>query len=581
MKKESIIWLLFPVIWGFWFFFMQGHISHWEGTNFFQCCSTYWDSFAFKPSGWSEYMSHFILQFYQWSWIGASIQTLLAIGIFISTRGIIHKVGIKRGGMLLSSLPLLLIFALQNSQNIELNEILKILLLFIFTWIYMLITHSLTRYTVATLISPIIFLFLGGVGTIALYIAISLYELCMGRGATRIWFIALWIIIAISQPFIWQKLLYTISMEDIYGTIATSKYIIFSLYGYIPTLFLIGLFIRKRQIKRELFKIEVGTIILLFIAALYFLPNWTTERLFSMEHATIRGNWDDVLELAKDSEEPNRNEMFMINLALAMQGKLGDHLFDFSSEWGSGGLQLFRDLDYETSVLGGELYYRLNIPNEAIHWTFQGSVDSPQGMNFRVLKRLIELNILKQDRDITNKYLSILENTTNYNRWCIEKRREIASPSTKSILPSTKNDFFIGSRPFMSDLARVIDADNSNRIVLDYMLCHLLLERDLTRFCQLLDMLYKPNSERMPKAYQEAILMALASKKITLTQSYPINSDISRRFTEYNSNFNLAIKNRLQAETVMSSFNDTWWYYASFSKSKKIGARGEVVPILE
>ncbi|MEI3155456.1 MAG: DUF6057 family protein [Odoribacter sp.] len=70
--------------------------------------------------------------------------------------------------------------------------------------------------------------------------------------------------------------------------------------------------------------------------------------------------------------------------------------------WGSGCLYLPRDLDYKNSILGAELYYRLKVPNEAIYCTFQASVISPLGMDFRVLKRLIDLNIQKRDLPVAS-----------------------------------------------------------------------------------------------------------------------------------------------------------------------------------
>lgn len=74
-----------------------------------------------------------------------------------------------------------------------------------------------------------------------------------------------------------------------------------------------------------------------------------------------------------------REELYFVSLALAMRGELGEKLFEYPV-WGSGCLYLPRDLDYKNSILGAELYYRLKVPNEAIHWTFQASVASPLGM---------------------------------------------------------------------------------------------------------------------------------------------------------------------------------------------------------
>lgn len=36
MKKENIIFLLFPFIFAFYFFFLKGHIAYWEESGLFQ-----------------------------------------------------------------------------------------------------------------------------------------------------------------------------------------------------------------------------------------------------------------------------------------------------------------------------------------------------------------------------------------------------------------------------------------------------------------------------------------------------------------------------------------------------------------
>lgn len=111
--------------------------------------------------------------------------------------------------------------------------------------------------------------------------------------------------------------------------------------------------------------------------------------------------------------------------------------------WGSGCLYLPRDLDYKNSILGAELYYRLKVPNEAIHWTFQASVASPLGMDFRVLKRLIDLNIQKRDLPVARKYLSILEKANCYTSWCRSRRKMLHDPDTDFVESQEEHDFFI------------------------------------------------------------------------------------------------------------------------------------------
>ena len=575
MKKENIIWLLFPIIWVFWSFFMQGHISYQEETNFFQCGSIYWEKFALKPGGWSEYLGHFLLQFYQWTWLGALIQTLLLAGFFTLTRGILRKLGVFSNILLFSSLPFLLIFSLQTDLQVILGEVLKMFFLFFFIWGYLHLPHSLVRYSCFTLISPLVFIILGGGGTIAFYTSVSIYEIWRNKGTIRNRFLLLWLILITIQPFIWQRWIYTISIEEIYATFFARKYLIWLVYASFLALLWLSWLRRKKQNSKDLFWKELLLVSLIFAGCIYYFPNRAVERFLCMQQATTVGNWEEVLDLAKQTDKYSREEIYLINLALSGQGELGDQLFDYNSEWGTGGLYLAREIDYQTNALGGEFYYRLKIPNEAIHWIFQASVASPQGMNFRSLKRLIELNILKRDTPLANKYLAILENTIGYKTWCSKKRKELSNPSTEQILPTTKQDFFIGSRPFISDLARVLDAGKSKEMTLDYILSYLLLSKDLTKFCQLLDMFYKSNRDSIPQAYQEAILVAMSTNKNALKNKYTIDPKTSNRFATYNAIFQTT-SNKQQAKELMKSFKNTWWYYNHFVEQIKIDPKGNM-----
>ncbi|MEI3155453.1 MAG: DUF6057 family protein [Odoribacter sp.] len=90
-KRTKLIFLIFPLIWAFYFIFMKGHILHWESTDFF--CQIYGhivNNFCLKPGGWGEYLSHFVLQYFQWPWLGALVLTLLLMAIFVSVGAFCH-----------------------------------------------------------------------------------------------------------------------------------------------------------------------------------------------------------------------------------------------------------------------------------------------------------------------------------------------------------------------------------------------------------------------------------------------------------------------------------------------------------
>ena len=126
-------------------------------------------------------------------------------------------------------------------------------------------------------------------------------------------------------------------------------------------------------------------------------------------------------------------------------------------------------------------------------------------------------------------------------------------------------------------MARVLDAGRSPEMTLDYILCGLLLNKDLNKFCQLFTHFYPKNgSRKIPKAYEEAILTAVAAGNQDFS-GYTISPDRRKAFADYNALLRHAGKNRKGAAETMKDFKDTWWYYCHFIEPKDMDAKGNLL----
>lgn len=133
-KRTNLIFLIFPLIWAFYFIFMKGHILHWESTDFFVRDWGYSQQFLLKPGGWGEYLSHFVLQYFQWPWLGALILTLLLMAIFVSAGGIARYLAIAECWPVLEWLPVILTGGLLCNSGISFLDMLHIFLFFFILW---------------------------------------------------------------------------------------------------------------------------------------------------------------------------------------------------------------------------------------------------------------------------------------------------------------------------------------------------------------------------------------------------------------------------------------------------------------
>lgn len=583
MKKENIVYLLFPLMFLFYFIGMRGHISFWYGSDWFILNGDYLRQFFFKPGGWTEYLGSFLLQFYKWYWIGAVILTLIPFGVFMLTRRISGKLGIPGNWMLPAVIPCLLVWGLQCYMGIGLGEVLKILFFYLLLWGYVAIPGQRVRCVTFSLLFPLFYLLLSSGGCIFLYITCGLYELLYAKGRARYGYMLLWVSLLCIYPFLWKRWMWIMPEEDVYtlsraipesGVLA----MLWLLYGYVFLLLGVAYWSKKvsGQRKRFLYLCELVVIVAGCVGGVSYCYQKNTELFLRMDGAAERGDWEEVLDVADELEQWSREEFYYVSLALANRGELGEKLFNYPV-WGIGCLYLPRNLTYSTSVVGSEFYYRLKVPNEALHWTLQASVASPMGMNFRVLRRLVDISIQKGDNRLADKYLAIMEQTMLNGAWIRNRRATMQASQTERILPDDKIDFFIGGRPFLSDMARVLDAGRSPEMTLDYILCGLLLNKDLDKFCQLFTHFYRiADGRKIPKAYEEALLMALSMGNPNLS-NYTVSLDRRKAFADYNALLRHAGKNKKEAAGLMKDFKDTWWYYCHFIEPHAIDIKGNVL----
>lgn len=582
MKKEHIVYLLFPLIYLFYFIGMKGHIVFWYGADWFLANGDYFRHFFLKPGGWSEYLGNFLLQFYKWRWAGAAILTLVPLGVFVSMRKIAGKLAIPGNWLLPAVIPSLLVAVVQCYMGVGLGEASRILFFYLSLWGYMAISNQKARGVAFTLLFPFFYLLLSSGGCIFLYASFFIYELFYSKGRVRYGFGVLWAFLLIVYPFLWKRWMWIMPSEDLYllSRISGREVVnmLWLLYG--AGLLSTGLAYFARKItkkgKRLFYLCELAVIVAACVLGVKYGYQKNTEYFLRMDRAAECGDWEEVLEVAESLEQWSREEFFYVSLALANRGELGEKLFNYPV-WGIGCLYLPRSLDYHISVVGSEFYYRLKIPNEALHWTLQAAIASPVGINFRTLKRLIDVNIQKGDNRLADKYLAILEHSTVHGEWVGNRRAQMQAPQTERVLPNEYIDFFIGGRPFLSDMARVLDAGRSPEMTLDYILCGLLLNKDVSKFCQLFSHFYrKADGRKIPKAYEEAILTALAMGNPDLSETM-VSVERRKAFADYNALLRHAGKNKKEAAEIMKGFKDTWWYYCHFVETKDMDVKGNLL----
>ena len=298
-------------------------------------------------------------------------------------------------------------------------------------------------------------------------------------------------------------------------------------------------------------------------------PDYDMEANLHMMHSYETGNWDDVVEKAEGDPLLNtlKNKsniqttltqeeristsvrLFFYNLIQAQRGNLPDVLLDYYPNYlGTFTNMIGQKIPMLLFMNLHEFYYAIGDIAYAERAAFMSCVCVPGNKNAYDIKRLAECELVKNDQQPAEKYLGLLRQTIPYRDWAENapydtryKQKTQFVNQQDSVSP---ND---NSHRIMTQLLR---SNPENEVALDYMLCSLLLVKEIDNFKRDYD-LFCSERPRIKKLYQEALCIWLMSHRATQEewQKYIKDEQVLRRLDDY------------IAEKGSPRFADTYWYY--------------------
>jgi len=290
-------------------------------------------------------------------------------------------------------------------------------------------------------------------------------------------------------------------------------------------------------------------------------PDFVYEYFLSVDNAYYRHNYDKVVELVENcpGEYRTKEMLFFYYLVQAQRGTLPDKLMRFGDP---DELGTFYHISAETPMTAikniNELYWALGDMTYAERAAMMSNVFSKDNRNIRMIQRLAEINIVKNDTTAAKKYLKIVGNTLIRRYWAwnawkderlMEKRQYVNKQDT---MQAGDNAHWI--------MMQLLDSNPRNTVALDYMLCSDLLLKDMDSFKRDYDKYcVETGMPRNKKLYQEALCIYLAGTNAPVEewQRYIIDTSVLKRFNEYN------------AKRGNSMFSDTYWYYFDVKGKKR------------
>lgn len=306
-------------------------------------------------------------------------------------------------------------------------------------------------------------------------------------------------------------------------------------------------------------------------------PQLDLEKTFAVDDEYYFGNYNKVVKMVEEDENPDPYMKFYYNLVMAQRGVLPDKLLSLPDN----NLGTFESIGPNTPTLTiktiNELYWVLGDMTFAERATILANVCSPNNRNIRAIKRLAEINLVNGDRKAAQKYLRILQKTFVWKRWATSTLqalddytpgKEVTSNATAVLQPYLEKMKYINRQDTIRKddnthviMQELLESNPENHVALDYLLCSDLLLKDIETFKHDYDTYYlRQGTQRNEKLYQEALMIYLAGTHASQTEwmKYIKRIDIMKRFQEYNQQRGSAV------------FADTYWYYFDKATTPKL-----------
>lgn len=362
-------------------------------------------------------------------------------------------------------------------------------------------------------------------------------------------FLGLWPSLGIAAlVFVWAFLRET-------GNIYTTRYTVVVL-GYL------SLILAALQFKKLWLKAVAAVLFLAFgVWALgspyhkYYGMLWNTptpgyERMIGLDAEIARENWDKVLELSK-KDLYTVEASFCYNLAHAMKGDLGSTMMNHSQGKPYDLLPpVSIDRTAFSDCLAAEAWYQLGNITVAEQGAIVALQSSPDHTGARYIKRLAEVNLISGEDAAAQKYLNLLSHTLFYRKWARSRMPGRQDGSVRAALAAARaklpvTDFVHQSENPRNVLLGLLEANPSNTVARNYLLCYDMLRYDLDSFMK--DYAAYPAKGRL---YNEAIVIWLSQNERMNEQELTRNG-IDRATIDRLGRF----------YQNPNAFRDSYWFY--------------------
>ena len=582
MKYKLVAFWL--VVFGALFAFLQTrfeyHFYYIEQSQLFLFTEAYIRNKLLLPGGFSMLVAEFLVQFFIRPYVGALVTAALLTGVGVCTAGIVKRIAPVSGLFILYVLPMLALLFMHFDFNYRVQGTVCYLMMMALLCGYMRIRNDLFRLVAGCVLVPVLFWLAGSI-TVLFAGMVCLFE---GLRKTPKWYISLIgvaevLLLGVGTVYfsLMGEYRWVFGPDLYYHYTLHPKEIIYYSWICLPLVFLIAFFVRNKNSlsgKKLFAGISCIAQLAMIAAVLWWgMPKYSdakTLKLKKLDYFARTEQWDKTIEECK-GKLTNFLYMCHLNMALANKGELSDKMFNFDQR-GPQGLLVQWNKSENISCLLSDIYFTMGATASSQEMAFEGYVSAMEDGNPRMLKRLVQTNLIYGTYPIAEKYISILEKTYAYRDWAQSQRKYLYNDEV------VESDPILGTRRRMlpdrnslamikglaGDLALFLEKGPANSAALQYLGAMYLLAKDLEGFKALVEKYYGTEFlPVLPVHFQEAVIV-MSEKEPDYWKRFNVSETIVARFTDYKKQVLANRNNSAIAGLLNRSYGNTYWFYFMF-----------------
>lgn len=582
MKYKLVaFWLIvFGALFAFLQMCFEYHFYYIEQSQLFLFSEAYIRNKLLLPGGFSMLVAEFLVQFFIRPYVGALVTAVLLTGVGVCTAGIVKRIAPVSGLFILYVLPMLALLFMHFDFNYRVQGTVCYLMMMALLCGYMRIRNDLFRLVAGCVLVPVLFWLAGSIAVLFAGMV------CLFEGLRKMpkWYISLIgvaevLLLGVGTVYfsLMGEYRWVFGPDLYYHYTLHPKEIIYYSWICLPLVFLVAFFIRnKNSLSGKKWRAGISCIAqLAMIAAVLWwgMPKYSdakTLKLKKLDYFARTEQWDKTIEECK-GKLTNFLYMCHLNMALANKGELSDKMFNFDQR-GPQGLLVQWNKSENISCMLSDIYFTMGATASSQEMAFEGYVSAMEDGNPRMLKRLVQTNLIYGTYPVAEKYISILEKTYAYRDWAQSQRKYLYNDEV------VESDPILGTRRRMlpdrnslamikglaGDLALFLEKGPANSAALQYLGAMYLLAKDLEGFKALVEKYYGTEFlPVLPVHFQEAVIV-MSEKEPDYWKRFNVSETIVARFTDYKKQVLANRNNSAIAGLLNRSYGNTYWFYFMF-----------------